>query len=246
MADTAFAGFPPAGMKFLRDLAKNNDRDWFQPRKEIYESSVRQPMLRLVEAINARLAKTAPEYISDPAKAVFRVYRDTRFSVDKTPYKTHIAASFWRRGMEKNQSAGFYIHVQPKEVYVAGGVYFLMPEDLLTVRMHLAVNHAEFRKLASSKKLKSLLGDLEGDSLTRVPKGFDPEQPAADLIRRKQWYFSAKLDPALAASPLLVKEFADRIAAVTPVCEYFNHALLKRAISRPKDPLSGSQAARPR
>ena len=238
MAETAFAGFPPAGIKFHRDLAKNNDRDWFQPRKEIFESSVREPMLRLVEAVNVRLAKAAPEYVSDPAKAVFRIYRDTRFSPDKTPYKTHIAASFWRRGMDKNQSAGFYIHVEPKQVFVAGGVYALAPEDLLTVRMHLAVNHAEFRKLASAKKLKSLLGELEGESLTRVPKGFDPEQPAADLIRRKQWYFSAKLDPALAESPLLAKEFADRLAVMTPICEYFNQALLKRAASQPRDPLS--------
>ena len=100
-----FPGFPAEGLEFLRKLAKNNKREWFQPRKEIFEAKVKQPMIELVEAVNAELLKFAPDHINDPKKAVYRIYRDTRFSADKTPYKTHIAAVFPPRGRPREASA---------------------------------------------------------------------------------------------------------------------------------------------
>ena len=100
--------FPPEALRFLRDLARNNRREWFQPRKEIFEATVRAPMLAVVESINAEFAKFAPDYIADPKKAVYRIYRDTRFSPDKSPYKTHLAAVFPRRGGEHGGSPGFF------------------------------------------------------------------------------------------------------------------------------------------
>ncbi|MDQ2901160.1 MAG: DUF2461 domain-containing protein, partial [Acidobacteriota bacterium] len=103
-----FAGFPPEGIEFLRDLKANNDREWFQPRKAQFEEKVRGPMLELVSEIHAGMMKFAPEYVGDPVKGVYRIYRDTRFSKNKTPYKTHIAALFWRRGLGKDDGAGMF------------------------------------------------------------------------------------------------------------------------------------------
>src|SRR5579863_8851398 len=111
-----FPGFPPEALKFFASLARNNDREWFQPRKEIFDTKIKAPMCELVLAVNEDLAKFAPAYTADPKKAIYRIYRDTRFSPDKTPYKTHIAASFSRRGMEKHGAGGFYFSVSHKEV----------------------------------------------------------------------------------------------------------------------------------
>src|ERR1700688_4637899 len=111
-----FPGFPPEALTFLRNLKRNNRREWFQPRKEIFETRVKAPMVELVEAVNAALLEFAPDHIADPSKAIYRIYRDTRFSADKTPYKTHIGAIFPRRGLGKHSSAGFYVHLSPKSV----------------------------------------------------------------------------------------------------------------------------------
>src|SRR5215468_7665110 len=108
-----FVGFPPEALKFFRALARNNRREWFQPRKETFETKVKAPMTELVEAINAELLEFAPAHINDPKKAVYRIYRDTRFSADKTPYKTHLAAIFMCHGMAKHSTAGFYLQISP-------------------------------------------------------------------------------------------------------------------------------------
>src|SRR6476646_9496914 len=100
MLKTGFSGFPAEGMQFFRSLARNNRREWFQPRKHIYDEQVKAPMAELVGALCAEMMRFAPDYVAEPAKAIYRIYRDTRFSKDKTPYKTHIAAVFPRRGME--------------------------------------------------------------------------------------------------------------------------------------------------
>ncbi|MEO8025250.1 MAG: DUF2461 domain-containing protein [Bryobacteraceae bacterium] len=226
MGRATFRGFPPAGIKFLKDLAKNNDRDWFQARKEIYDSQVKAPMIELLEAINVELKKFAPDYVCDPAKAIYRLYRDTRFSKDKTPYKTHIAAVLPRRGLQKHAGGGFYFSVSPTAVEIASGVYMPGPEELLTLRMHLSINHAAFRKIDA--KVHKLMGELQGEQLVKVPKGFHPDQPAADLIRRKQFFYYKTLDAKLATSPDLFKELIVRFRTVLPAVEYLNAPLLKR------------------
>src|SRR5579872_6417257 len=111
-----FAGFPPEAITFLRGLKKHNKREWFQPRKEIYEQQVKGPMLELVTALMQRMADFAPDYVGDPAKAIYRVYRDTPFSKDKTPYKTHIAAVFTPHGLGKESGAGYYFSVTPERI----------------------------------------------------------------------------------------------------------------------------------
>jgi uncharacterized protein (TIGR02453 family) len=167
-----FTGFSRTALRFLSDLEANNDREWFQPRKEQYDQLLRDPMMRLVNAINRELAKDAPEYLTDPAKAIYRIYRDTRFSADKTPYKTHIGALLWDRRLDKNSAAALYFHLSAKEVLIAGGVYKPLPEVLLAIRQHIADHHERLRAILRRKAVREKLGELQGESLNRPPKGW--------------------------------------------------------------------------
>jgi uncharacterized protein (TIGR02453 family) len=231
---SGFPGFPEEGMQFFRSLARNNRREWFQPRKTVYDERVKAPMAELVGALSAEMIRFAPEHV-DPAKAIYRIYRDTRFSKDKTPYKTHIAAIFPRRGLEKHGGAGLYFSVSPKEVEVAGGVYMPGPETLLAIRTCVAEHHEEFRRIVRGRKLRSLVGELHGEQLSRVPKGFLSCHPAADLVRYKQWLFYVMLDPALATTPKLLPEIRKRFEAMMPFIEFLNGPLVraKRQAIRP-------------
>lgn len=213
-------------MKFLRSLKRNNRREWFQPRKPVYEELVRRPMIELVEAVNAALADFAPDYINEPEAAIYRFYRDTRFSPDKTPYKTHTAAIFPRRGMRKHTCAGLYFSVSPEEIEVAGGVYMPAAEELRAIRMHLLEHASEFRRLLRNRTLRALMGELQGDQLSRVPKGFPAEHPASDLVRYKQWLLYVVLDPPLATTPKLFSEIVSRFRIMAPLMEFLNAPLV--------------------
>src|SRR4051812_45808458 len=154
-------------MQFFRGLARNNNREWFQPRKPAFEEQIKKPMYELVEAVNGAMKRFAPDYVTDPAKAVYRFYRDTRFSKDKTPYKDHIAASFrHRQSACEGGGAGFYFSVSHKEVGIGGGVYMPAPETLLAIRGHIAQYHREFEALLKARAVKRLLGELQGEQLS--------------------------------------------------------------------------------
>ena len=225
MARSAFPGFPQEGIDFFRGLARNNRREWFQPRKEIFETKVKQPMRELVHEINREMARFAPEYVTDPEQAIFRIYRDTRFSKDKTPYKLHIAASFRRQGANPHSESGFYVAASHKSVAVGGGMYVPAPETLKKVRAHLAEHHQEFRKIIRSKGLIELMGDVHGEQLTRPPKGYAADHPAADLVRYKQLLFYIELEPELAMSNELLPEVVRRFRAITPFLRFLNRPL---------------------
>jgi uncharacterized protein (TIGR02453 family) len=223
---TTFAGFPEEMVTFFRGLKRNNRREWFQPRKHLFEEHVKQPMVQLVEALNGELAKFAPEYVTEPRDAIFRIYRDTRFSPDKTPYKTHIAASFARHGGERLCAGGFYFSISNDQVDIAGGIYHPSPDIMLLIRKHIAENHEELRRILADNKLQRHLGELHGDELTRAPKGFDPSHPAIDLIKKKDWVLTATLEPALARTPRLHREIADRFRMMMPLINFLNRPLL--------------------
>jgi uncharacterized protein (TIGR02453 family) len=219
-----FRGFSPEAIEFLRDLKNNNDREWFAPRKEIYEEQVRLPMIELVSAVHGEMLGFAPQYVGEPAKCVFRIYRDTRFSKDKTPYKTHIGAAFWRNGLDKG-GAGFYVGISPEDIHIGGGLYGPDPATLLAVRTLIAKNFGAFRKTFASASVKKLLGEPSGESATRPPKGFDPEDPAIEYLKRRQHVFMARLDPVVATTPKLFGEVVKRFEAMTPFIEFMNQAL---------------------
>ena len=226
---SSFGGFPPEALKFLRGLKKNNNRDWFEANKQVYLDSVKAPMEELVTAVSAAIARFAPAYVTDPKKAIFRIYRDTRFSPDKTPYKTHTGALFGRADLPKNQGGAFYFHISSNEVGIAGGVYSVGSDQLLALRSHFAGNYEQFRKLTSSKGLVNAAGEIRGDRLARAPKGFAPDHPAIDLLRGKQWYFWRELDPKTAEKPEVFGEVVSRFERMLPVVEFLNVPLIALA-----------------
>jgi len=220
-----FPGFPPDTLKFLRALKRNNNREWFQARKETFDSKVMVPMLALIDEVNQAFFDFAPHHATPPKRAVYRIYRDTRFSSDKTPYKTHVAAIFPSKDMERHVSAGYYFHISPEHVGVAAGAYMPGPEQLLAIRTWLVVNHARF--VTTVKKAEKAVGPMQGATLARSPKGFDPQHPAQELIRRKQWYFWKEFPPDLATSAKLQPELIRYFRAAAPVIELINAPLRK-------------------
>jgi uncharacterized protein (TIGR02453 family) len=164
----------------------------------------------------------APAYVRPAEKCLFRIYRDTRFSGDKTPYKTHVAAWWMLEGLKKTSGAGFYFHVDDKEVIIAAGAWMPEKDQLAAIRHWLLEHHAEFRKVLRTAAIRKTFGEFEGNALTRPPKGFPKEHPAMDLIRCRQWGLSTSL-PAKAAlkadfATVLARHF--RLAA--PVVEALN------------------------
>jgi uncharacterized protein (TIGR02453 family) len=233
MARSAFAGFPEEALTFFRSLERNNRREWFQPRKPVFDEKVRAPMVELVAALNAEMERFAPHHVTEPDRAIYRIYRDTRFSKDKKPYKTHIAAHFTRRGLDRHTSSGYYVAVSHKEVAVGGGLYMPTPEALLALRNHIAQTHAELRKIVQAKPLRTLLGEPHGDRLSRVPKGFAADHPAADLLRYKQYFVYIELPPELATSRTLFGEIRKRFEAMTPLIEFLNAPLTANRAKKP-------------
>ncbi len=227
MSGEANARLSKAGVKFLGDLARHNDREWFNERKAVYENEVKAPMLAVIAAVNERMLGFAPDYVRDPAKTMFRIYRDTRFSRDKKPYKDHAGAWWAARGLEKTSGGGFYFHVSGTEVFVAAGVYMPQPEQLLAIRRHLLERYVDYRRLSSGPELAGAgLTAMEPASTTRVPKGFPPEHPAMDLVKQKQWGLSVRLPVETALSAEFVDELAQRFRLGAGLVGLLNEPLL--------------------
>ena len=221
---STFPGFSPDALTFLRGLKRNNRREWFQPRKERYEALIKAPMLELIGCLNAEFARFAPDYVTPPEKAAYRIYRDTRFSPDKTPYKTHISAIFPRRSAIKREGAVFYLHFTEKDVLAFGGVYSPERDELLAYRGLLNERYQELEEILRDKKLRRTVGQLQGEQLSRMPKGFFPDHPAEGLLRRRQWYLESMLDIKLLTSPRLLSALAQSFEVMTPFVEFLNRA----------------------
>jgi len=217
--------FPTDGMKFLRALKRNNRREWFQPRKEQYEALVRAPMIAIVERLAVDVRAFAPEVVVDPKRAVFRVYRDTRFSGDKTPYKTHIAASFPWRGLPRGQGAGLYFHVAPSEIWIGGGIYAPETSQLQALREHVATNYRRLRSIVESAGFKRMFKTLEGERLQRVPRGFDKDHEAADYLRHRQFLAVRELPGPLAVDARFYPTLLATFRAAAPLVRYLNEPL---------------------
>ncbi len=223
-----FPGFSSEAITFLRNLQRNNRREWFQPRKEKYEALIKAPMLDLVGCLNDEFARFAPNYVTPPQKAMYRIYRDTRFSNDKTPYKTHISGIFPRVTAVKREGAVFYFHFTAKELLAFGGIYSPEREELMAYRALIQERHQELEKILGNKTLRRTAGDLQGAQLTRMPKGFSEGHPAESLLRRKQWYFEAILDVRLVTSPRMLPELVKQFEIMAPFVEFMNQPLAQK------------------
>lgn len=217
-----FPGFPKETLRFLRQLKKNNNRDWFLANKTIYETSVRAPMIEILTALQPYLKRIAPEIPYDPRKSIFRIYRDIRFSADKTPYKTHISAFLSPRLSSGAASAGFYLHVDPDEVLVAGGLYHPPAPELLAVRRHIANNTAIFKKILHHPEFVRRFKELGGDQLSRVPRGFPSDHPAADLLRHKDFVVAITRPPQISQTPGFFDLVLEHFRAMMPLIRFLN------------------------
>jgi uncharacterized protein (TIGR02453 family) len=236
------ACFTPAGLRFLRGLARNNDRDWFNARKPVYEAEIKRPMLAVIDAVTGAMMDFAPGHVRPPEAIMMRIYRDTRFSSDKRPYKQHVAAWWVHDGLAKTSGAGFYLHVSGSQVELAAGAFMPDTEQLLAIRRYLLEHHEEYRKLAQARGFRRLFPDDEGQRdtsearLTRSPKGFPTEHPAADFFRQKRWGFSASLPSEMATKPDFAKTIAQYFRAAAPLVALLNQPLVAKA-QRSRKPL---------
>lgn len=224
MAKSAPA-FGPDAVKFLRALKRNNKRAWFQPRKEEYEAVVRAPMQAVVERLAVDMRSFAPEIVVDPKKAIFRIYRDTRFSDDKTPYKTAIAASFGWRGLPRHEGAGLYFQLSHEDVWIGGGMYSPPTPLIQKVREHIADNHRRMRSIVESASFKRVVGTLEGEKLQKVPRGFPAEHPAAELLKHRQFLAGRELPPSIASTPKFYPTLLDTFRVIVPLIRFLNEPL---------------------
>jgi uncharacterized protein (TIGR02453 family) len=222
---SSFEGFPKEALTFLRDLRNNNNRDWFLAHKQLYETKLKAPMVEFVLSLKEEMKKIAPEIEVDP-KGIFRIYRDIRFSQDKSPYKTHVAASFDPKNL-RNMGAGLYIHLEPRRFMIAGGLYHPDSAQLVAVRNQLASQYRKFGKIIEDKEFKRLFGKMEGTQLSRMPRGFAEDHPAADLLRYKQFLAWTELPATVARTSKLVPETVRYFRGMMPMIRFLNGALKK-------------------
>jgi uncharacterized protein (TIGR02453 family) len=225
---STFPGFSPQALTFLRNLKRNNRREWFQPRKAEYEKLIKLPMLELIGCLNEEFARFAPNYVTPPQKATYRIYRDTRFSKDKTPYKTHVSAIFPRNSASKKEGAVLYFHFTEKELLMFGGVYMPEREELLAYRTLLQDRYQEMQEILRDQTLRRVVGQLQGEQLSRMPKGFPTDHPAESLLRSKQWYLEKTVAAGIVTSPKLLPELARHFALMAPMVEFLNQALVQK------------------
>ena len=224
--------FSPAAVRFFKALKKHNDRTWFNDRKAVYEAELQAPWLALLDEVNAAFADFAPDYAKPARKAALRIYRDIRFSKNKLPYKTHMAAWWSTTTMERTSGGGFYVHAGADEVVVAAGVYMPQPEQTLAIRRYLQTHHAEVRAMLADKALRKLLPDLDTRPLTRMPKGFAADDPAGELLLCRQWALSARLPPEVATTPKFLGEITKRFRAAAPLVALLNAPLATRPVRK--------------
>ena len=189
-------GFTPATLAFLRALKRNNDREWFKARKERYERDVREPMIQVIERLAVDFKTFAPELVASPKASLYRIYRDTRFSGDKTPLKTNVAANFPWRGLHRHQGAGLYFEIAPAWVWIGGGMYAPEPAQLVKVREHIAETFPEIRTLSRARAFVKHFGALDGAKLTRVPRGYAADHPRRTSSATSSSWPAASCPPA--------------------------------------------------
>ena len=217
--------FTAETLSFLRRLKRNNRREWFNAHRDEYEQHVRQPMIDVIERLAVDFRSFAPDLVASPKRSLYRIHRDIRFSPDKKPYKTHVAAVFPPRDLPKHEGAGLYFHTAPDGVWIGGGMYAPQTAQLLAVREHIAANSRRLRSIVSAPGFRRAVGQLEGERLQRVPRGFPKDHEAAEFLRFRQFLAGRDLPAAFATSPKFYSTLLGVFRQIAPLIAYLNEPL---------------------
>jgi uncharacterized protein (TIGR02453 family) len=220
--------FSPKALAFLRALKRNNTREWFRARREQYDVLLRAPMIEIIERMALDFRSFAPDLVASPKVSMYRVYRDTRFSADKAPLKTHVAAVFPCRGLPKHQGAGLYFEVTPGWVWVGGGLYAAETAQLQAVREHIAANHRRLRAIVESPGFRRTLGRLDGERLQRVPRGFPKDHQAGEYLKYRQFLAGREFPAAFATSARFYPGVLNVFRRIAPLTRFLNEPLVGR------------------
>lgn len=219
--------FGPELFRFLRQLRKNNNREWFQANKQRYETHVRDPLLGFIEDIGPALRGISRHVVADPRPvggSLFRIYRDTRFSRDKSPYKTMASAHFRHTAGRDVHAPGFYLHLEPDDVFGGGGLFHPDTATLAKVRAHIVEKPDAWTAATSSPAFRATC-TLWGESLKRAPRGFDPDHPLIEELKRKDHVVMSRFDETTVCAPDFMDRYVDMCRTSTPAIRFLTEAV---------------------
>ncbi len=228
MSPVTFTGLPPDALVFLKQLHRNNNREWFNTNKERYRANIVQPMCAFIEAMAPRLARISDCFIADPRPnggSMFRIYRDTRFANDKTPYKEHIGCHFRHVAGKDAHAPGFYLHIEAKQTFFGGGIWRPPTPVLNRIRDTIADNPKQWTRIKQAKSFRDHFPGIEGDQLQRAPRGYDPQHPHLDDLRRKSLFAIRTVDSRLVTTDKFPEEVAATFKALGPLMQFITYAL---------------------
>lgn len=223
---TRYGHITPGLFGFMAELAKNNDREWFAAHKSEYEDRVREPLRAFIRDVDEPLEAISPHIVVDDRKSggsLFRIHRDVRFSKDKSPYKTWAAVQFRHEAGKDAHAPGFYLHLQPGTVFIGAGCWHPAGEALAAIRDAIAEDPDAW--FAARDALVDAGFEFEGESLKRPPRGYDPEHPAIDDLRRKDFIAVRRLSEKAACAPDFAAEFARQCAETAPLMRFLTSAI---------------------
>jgi uncharacterized protein (TIGR02453 family) len=221
------AHFSPKLFRFLKDLKANNSRDWFHQNKARYEQDVKQPLLEFVADFAPLLRRISPVFVADPRPvggSMFRIHRDTRFSADKSPYKTNAAARFPHAGGANVHTPGFYLHLEPGSVFAGAGIWHPDPASQTRIRQAIVADPKRWKRILAAKGFREHL-ELSGESLKRPPRGFDPEHPLVEDLKRKDFICVANFSEKQACAPAFLRQYTEVCRASAPFVRFLTEAL---------------------
>jgi uncharacterized protein (TIGR02453 family) len=219
--------FPEAGLQFLRDLAENNDKTWFEANRDRYEAEVATPARALVGEVNAVLRDIAPSHVTEPSKALSRIHRDVMFSKDKAPYNTRLWAAFTRADVPRDRSAAFYVGLAPEGCDVGAGVWMPPKDRMDALRTHIAENHERLRAIVEAPPFAATYGPLKGEASKRVPEPWPADHPAAPWLVLQGGHVRYPLAPSVVTSPDLVAVIAAHFGQLAPLVAFMDEALAR-------------------
>ena len=212
----------PSTLTFLKDIKKNNNRDWFNANKDKYLKA-QENMIAFADAVLHEMNKHDKIETPSGKKSLFRIYKDTRFSKDKTPYKINLSGAF--RRATKKLRGGYYFHIQPGNSFVAGGFWGPEPDDMKRIREDIDRNHKDFKKVLANKTLVKTFGELQGEQVNSAPRGYSKDHPAIDLLRYKQFVFRHSFTDKEVLRPGFYKELNQAFKNLRPFFNYMSEVL---------------------